>query len=70
MIAEAPSSSSGVLPLANFGTVSFTGASANGSLLTSTTPNIDPITMATGSTVKAQPGSISSGAFSVAWKHS
>ena len=70
VIAEAPSSSSGVLPLANFGTVSFTGASANGSLLTSTTPHIDPITMATGSTVKAQPGSISSGAFSVAWKHS
>ncbi len=70
VIAEAPSSSSGVLPLANFGTVSFTGASANGSLLTSTTPNIDPITMATGSTVKAQPGSISSGSFSVAWKHS
>ena len=70
VIAEAPSSSSGVLPLANFGTVNFTGASANGTLLTSTTPNIDPITMATGSTVKAQPGSISSGAFSVAWKHS
>ena len=70
VIAEAPSSSSGVLPLANFGTVNFTGASANGTLLTSTTPHIDPITMATGSTVKAQPGSISSGAFSVAWKHS
>ena len=69
VIAEAPSSSSGVLPLANFGTVSFTGASANGSSLTSSTPNIDPITMSSGSTVKAQPGSISSGAFSVAWKH-
>jgi Peptidase A4 family len=70
VIAEAPSSSSGVLPLANFGTVNFTGAKANGTLLTSTTPNIDPITMANGSTVKAQPGSISSGAFSVTWKHS
>jgi hypothetical protein len=70
VIAEAPSSSSGVLPLANFGTVSFSGASANGALLTSTTPNIDPITMSSGSTVKAQPSSISSGAFSVAWKHS
>ena len=70
VIAEAPSSSSGVLPLANFGTVSFTGAKANGSLLTSSTPGIDPITMANGSTVKAQPGSISSGAFSVTWKHS
>ncbi len=70
MIAEAPSSSGGVLPLANFGTVSFTGASANGALLTSSTPHIDPITMQSGSTVKAQPGSISNGAFSVAWKHS
>jgi hypothetical protein len=70
VIAEAPSSSSGVLPLANFGTVSFTGATANGSLLTSSTPHIDPITMASGSTVKAQPSSISSGAFSVTWKHS
>ena len=70
VIAEAPSSNSGVLPLANFGTVSFTGASANGVLLTSTTPHIDPITMSSGSTVKAQPDTISSGAFSVAWQHS
>lgn len=70
VIAEAPSSNSGVLPLANFGTVSFSGASANGSLLASSTPHIDPITMQSGSTVKAQPGSISSGAFSVTWKHS
>ncbi len=70
VIAEAPSSSGGVLPLANFGTVSFSGAKANGSLLTSSTPHLDPITMQSGSTVKAQPGSISNGAFSVAWKHS
>jgi Peptidase A4 family len=70
VIAEAPSSSGGVLPLANFGTVNFTGASANGSLLTSSTPHIDPITMANGSTIKAQPTSISNGAFAVNWKHS
>ena len=70
VIAEAPSSSGGVLPLANFGTVGFSNAKANGALLTSSTPHIDPITMASGSTVKAQPGSISSGAFSVTWKHS
>lgn len=70
VIAEAPSSRSGVLPLANFGSVSFSGASANGALLTSSTPGIDAITMASGSTVKAQPSSISSGSFSVAWKHS
>jgi hypothetical protein len=70
VIAEAPSSSSGVLPLANFGTVSFSGSTVNGSTLTSSTPGIDPITMQSGSTVKAQPSSISNGAFSVTWRHS
>jgi hypothetical protein len=71
VIAEAPSGSGGVLPLANFGTVSFTNARANGSLLTSSTPGIDPITMVTSSgTVKAQPSSISSGGFSDTWHHS
>jgi len=71
VIAEAPSGSGGVLPLANFGTVSFANAKANGSLLTSSTPHLDPITMVTSSgTVKAQPSSISNGAFSVTWKHS
>jgi len=70
VIAEAPSSSGGVLPLANFGSVGFSGASANGSVLTSSTKGIDAITMASGSTVKAQPSSISNGSFSVTWKHS
>jgi hypothetical protein len=69
VIAEAPSSSGGVLPLANFGTVSFTGATANGTSMDKL-PNLDPITMQSGSTIKAQPSGISSGAFSVAWKHS
>jgi hypothetical protein len=69
VIAEAPSSSGGVLPLANFGTVNFTGATANGVSLDKL-PNLDPITMVSGSTVKAQPSSISSGSFSVTWKHS
>jgi len=69
VIAEAPSSSGGVLPLANFGTVSFSGAKANGASL-DTLPNLDPITMVSGSTVKAQPSSINSGSFSFTWKHS
>ena len=69
VIAEAPSSRSGVLPLANFGTVSFANATANGVSLASLNP--DPITMESGSTVKAQPSSISSsGSFSVTWQHS
>jgi hypothetical protein len=69
VIAEAPSSRSGVLPLADFGTVSFANATANGVSLASLNP--DPITMESGSTVKAQPSNISSsGSFSVTWKHS
>ena len=68
-IAEAPSSRSGVLPLTNFGTVSFSGATANGASLSTFNP--DRIDMVSGSTVKAQTGNISSsGSFSVAWKHS
>jgi hypothetical protein len=69
VIAEAPSSRSGVLPLADFGTVNFANATANGVSLASLNP--DPITMESGSTVKAQPSNISSsGSFSVTWKHS
>ena len=71
VIAEAPSSSGGVLPLANFGTVGFSSATVNGSVLSSSTPGLDPITMVTSSgTVKAQPSSMNNGTFSVTWKHS
>jgi hypothetical protein len=69
IIAEAPSSSGGVLPLADFGTAGFSAATVNGATLTSSTPGLDPITMVSGSTVKAQPSSLSNGSFSVAWKH-
>ncbi len=69
VIAEAPSSRSGVLPLTNFGTVNFTSSTANGASLSTFNP--DRIDMVSGSTVKAQTGSISSnGSFSVTWKHS
>ena len=70
VIAEAPSSSGGVLPLADFGTVGFSGSAVNGALLTSATPGLDPITMLSDSTVKAQPSSMSNGSFSIDWKHS
>jgi hypothetical protein len=69
VIAEAPSSRSGVLPLANFGTVNFTSAMANGVAM-NTLSGLDPITMASGSTTKALPGNMSNGSFSVVWKHS
>ena len=70
-IAEAPSGSGGVLPLANFGTVSFSSCLANGVAISSN-PNVDEIVMQTsGGTVKAQPSGLSGGtSFSVAWKHS
>lgn len=71
-IAEAPSGSGGVLPLADFGTVSFSSCTANGASISSN-PNPDEIVMVTSSgTVKAQPSGLGSGgtSFSVAWKHS
>jgi hypothetical protein len=70
VIAEAPSSSGGVLPLADFQHVGFSSATVNGSVLTSSTPGIDPITMVTSTgTVKAKPSSISSGSFTDTWYH-
>jgi hypothetical protein len=69
VIAEAPSSNhgpNGELGLANFRTVSFTGATANGNTLGVQSP--DPITMVQGGTTLAQPSAISSrGDFSVDW---
>jgi hypothetical protein len=68
VIAEAPSGSGGVLPLADFGTVGFGGISVNGSQLTSSTPGLEPITMVSGSTVKAAPSRITGGGFSDTWQ--
>jgi hypothetical protein len=70
VIAEAPSSSGGVLPLTNFGTVGFSAATVNGQAIGNFNP--DRITMVTPSgTVKASTSSLSGGnAFSVTWKHS
>jgi hypothetical protein len=69
VIAEAPSSSGGVLPLADFGTVGFSGATANNTSFGSLS-GLDRIDMASGSTTKASTSSISGGNFSVTWKHS
>lgn len=68
-IAEAPSSSGGVLPLTDFGTVGFSGTTVNGQPIGSFNP--DKIDMVSGSTVKAQTSGLSGGtSFSVSWKHS
>jgi hypothetical protein len=67
-IAEAPSGGRGVLPLADFGTIPFSAATANGSPLTASTPGIDPITMVSNTgAVKAAPSAISTGSFSDTW---
>jgi hypothetical protein len=69
VIAEAPSGSGGVLPLAAFGTVSFGAAMVNGVSLNSL-PGLDPITMVTSSGImKAQPGPITSNGFTDTWSH-
>ncbi|HEY5694180.1 MAG TPA: G1 family glutamic endopeptidase [Gaiellaceae bacterium] len=70
VIAEAPSSSGGVLPLADFGTANFSAAKANGTSFANLSGR-DAINMVSGGTTKASTGSISSsGGFSVTWKHS
>jgi hypothetical protein len=76
-IAEAPSSCSitcSVLPLANFGTVNFSGSTANGATIGSYGSSVwVDITMATsGGTVKAQPSALngSGDGFSDTWHHS
>lgn len=73
-IAEAPSSGH-VLPLADFGTVSFSGASATGAGTAGSISAFayDPITMTTKSgQTKAAPGALSAdgSSFTVTWSHS
>jgi hypothetical protein len=69
VITEAPSSESGVLPLADFGTVSYTSAEANGTALASLSPT--EIIMADGSGRQEDSTSaISGGSFSNTWLRS
>jgi hypothetical protein len=69
VIAEAPSSGS-VLPLANFGSMTFTSATVNGSALGSV-PTTQPLTMVTsGGTVKCSVSALSGGtSFTATWHH-
>ena len=76
-IAEAPSSSGGILPLADFGTVSYSSCTTtvNGTpgTIGSFGSSVQVITMVSNSgAVKAQPSSLSSSgdSFSVTWKSS
>ncbi len=67
VIAEAPYSG-GVLPLANFGTVTFNSSTVDGSSLASVSPTSINMTTSSG-TVKAATGSLSGGTFSITWHH-
>ncbi|MFD5464209.1 G1 family glutamic endopeptidase [Kitasatospora sp. NPDC127059] len=69
VVAEAPSSLFGVLPLADFGTVDFTGAAVNGHPLGASNPA--SVDMAEDGVAKATTSELSSGTdFSVTWHHS
>ncbi|MDP9224671.1 MAG: G1 family endopeptidase [Actinomycetota bacterium] len=74
-IAEAPSMCAGscrVLPLTNFGTVNFSGSSANSQAINNSAWSYDPLTMVTsGLQLKAAPSGLdpTGSAFSVTWAH-
>jgi hypothetical protein len=65
VITEAPSSGSGVLPLADFGTVNYSGASANGTAMGSLSPT--QIIMVGANGDKDSTSGISGGSFSNTW---
>ena len=66
VIAEATEVNGQIAKLSNFGTVTFTGATAGGTALGSLSPT--EIVMEGSRDVKAQPGTISGGTFSDVWK--
>jgi len=70
VIAEAPSSNSGILPLTNFGTAHFSNAAVNGAAMGNANPT--KITMVNGSgRAKDSVSALAGGtAFSVKWLHS
>jgi Peptidase A4 family len=67
VITEAPSSTAGVLPLADFGTVSHTGADANGNSLAGQSPTEIVIADASGNPEDATSAISSAGAFRNTW---
>jgi hypothetical protein len=70
VIAEAPSSNRGVLPLANFGSMSFTNATVNGAALGSVaTPQKITMVTSSGATKAAVSDLTSNTNFSVTWQH-
>lgn len=70
VIVEAPSSSSGVLPLADFGTASFSGASANGSAIGTQSPTQIIMVNSAGQDKDSVSGLSSNANFSATWLRS
>jgi Peptidase A4 family len=68
VIVEAPASGTEILPLADFGTASFTEVTVDGALLSSSTPGLEPFTMTSkGNVVEAEPSAVDNGSFSDTW---
>jgi hypothetical protein len=67
VIAEATDVNGSIAKLSDFGTVDFSNATADGNSLASYSPN--EIVMTGNTDTKAQPSSISGGAFGVTWEH-
>jgi hypothetical protein len=70
VITEAPSSETGVLPLADFGTVNYTGSTANGTSLGSQNPTSIIMVDSSGNQEDSTSSISSSGAFSNTWLRS
>ena len=67
VIAEATEVNGSIAKLSDFGTVDFTGATADGNALSGYSPT--EIVMAGNSDIKAQPGTLSGGSFSDTWEN-
>jgi hypothetical protein len=67
VVAEAPSGFGGVLPLADFGSVGFSGATVNGAPLANSGPIAVNMVSRSG-VLKAATGPLSGGSFSVTWR--
>jgi hypothetical protein len=70
VITEAPSSSSGVLPLADFGTVNYTASTANGTSMGTQSPTEIVMVDNSGAEKDTTSSMSSTGAFSNTWKSS
>jgi hypothetical protein len=68
VITEAPSSESGPLPLADFGTINYSGASANGSSMGSQNPTSITMVGSSGDQLDSTSGIDGSGDFSNTWQ--